>query len=336
MQACNEIFLRGGEESPMAIYYLSNSLKHVRERLQSREALSDSTIGLVMSFITQEEVRGQHKAARIHMNGLAKMVEVRGGLTSLEGCLPVLLKACKYVHLAEISRMLSTDCMQRTDIMFALQHETEPSFRRDEMPNIIHTLAALDVPFDLEASQNLGRRSKLSPALLKVFLDVQSASRLFNNKQFTRKIDLFLYQDMIVSVFYRLLAISFHQDDSLPPTIDDAYHVGLSLFMMSLFLQHGRNRILQFHNITTRLRTVLNSHILEQEPQLEFWLLMMDGVWVGDDEGTDWLPPMVKDQARKLGLRTWTAVRKAVAEYPWIGELHDSPGKITWEKANKL
>ena len=99
MQACNEIFLGGGEESPMAMYYLSNSLKHVRERLESSEALSDSTIGLVMSFITQEEVRGQHKAARIHMDGLARMVEMRGGLASLTGCLPVLLKVCKYVYL---------------------------------------------------------------------------------------------------------------------------------------------------------------------------------------------------------------------------------------------
>jgi hypothetical protein len=97
MQACNELFLGDGEESPVAIQHLSNSLKYVRERLESKEALSDSTMGIVMSLITQEQCRQQHSAARVHMEGLAQMIELRGGLESLEGCPPVLLKACKYV-----------------------------------------------------------------------------------------------------------------------------------------------------------------------------------------------------------------------------------------------
>lgn len=95
MQACNELFLGEGEDSPTAMYHLSNSLMHVRERLESEEALADSTMGLVTSLITQEQIRNQHKAARVHMDGLVRMIELRGGLGSLEACLPVLLKACK-------------------------------------------------------------------------------------------------------------------------------------------------------------------------------------------------------------------------------------------------
>ena len=97
MQACNELFLGSGEDSPAAIYHLSNSLKYVRQRLESSEALSDSTMGIVMSLITQEQCRHQHKAASVHMDGLAEMIKLRGGLDSLNSCLPVLLKACKYV-----------------------------------------------------------------------------------------------------------------------------------------------------------------------------------------------------------------------------------------------
>ncbi|KAL5417586.1 hypothetical protein PMIN03_001543 [Paraphaeosphaeria minitans] len=75
MQACNEFFLGHGEKSLAAIYHLSNSLKYDRERLESEEALSDSTMGIVMSLITQEQCRQQHKAARIHMDGLAQMIK---------------------------------------------------------------------------------------------------------------------------------------------------------------------------------------------------------------------------------------------------------------------
>ena len=220
--------------------------------------------------------------------------------------------------------------------MFTLQHEIEPTFSRDEMPNIRRTLAELNVPFDTGDVDNLDKHSELSPTLLEIFLDAQSASKLLNNRQYTQQIDLYLYQELIVSIFYRLLAIPFHQDTTLPPTIEDAYHVGLSLFMMSLFLQHGRNRILQFRNVTARLRMVLNSHSLDREPHLRFWLLMMDGVWVGDDDDTEWLPPMVRAQARKLGLHNWKAARKSIAEYPWIGELHDRSGRTLWQKANSF
>lgn len=108
MQACNELFLGDGESSPMAMYHLSNSLTQVRKRLESAEALSDSTIGIVMTLITQEQVRKQDKAARIHMDGLVRMVELRGGLESLDGCLPVLLKACKYVHTLWITKLKVT------------------------------------------------------------------------------------------------------------------------------------------------------------------------------------------------------------------------------------
>lgn len=97
MQASNELFLGDGEKSPAAMYHLSNSLQYVRERLESEEALSDSTMGIVMSLITQEQCRQQHTAARIHMDGLAKMLELRGGLESLQSNVPILLKACKYV-----------------------------------------------------------------------------------------------------------------------------------------------------------------------------------------------------------------------------------------------
>ncbi|KAF1964065.1 hypothetical protein BU23DRAFT_494060 [Bimuria novae-zelandiae CBS 107.79] len=315
MQACNELFLGDGEDSPMAMYHLSKTLEHVQARLQSAEALSDSTMSLVMALITQEQVRHQHEAASIHMDGLVGMIQLRGGLASLEGCLPVLLKACK------------------TDLMYTLQREVAPRFHRDNMTAIKCTLASLHLPFDNETSHMLAQHSELDPRLQDVLGDVISTSTLFNDLPSTRKVDLYLYQEIFVSILYRLHAIPFHPNPNLPPTIGDAYHVGLTLFMMSLFLQHGRHRILQYSNVTRRLKDVLESMTLEQEDWLRFWLLMVEAVWVAEDEGTEWLVRMVGEQARKMGLETWKDARDAVLRYPWIGALHDEPGRLIWEKA---
>ncbi|KAJ4351475.1 uncharacterized protein N0V89_006818 [Didymosphaeria variabile] len=294
------------------MYHLSNSLKYVRERLESKEALSDSTMGIVMSLITQEQCRQQHEAANIHMDGLAQMIELRGGLESLEGCLPVLLKACK------------------TDLMFTLQREETPRFHRSRMPQIISTLHALDLPFDREAAQKHVQHLDLDAALLDVLLDIICTSVLFNDPPSARKVDLYLFQELLVTVCYRLLAIPHTHS---PPRIEDAYHIGLTLFMMELFLQVGKQRVMSYDNVTRRLRRVLESDVLEGEGELRFWLLMLGGVWISDDEDAEWLLPKMFAQTRKMRLRSWSDAREVLERWPWIGALHDGPGKMVWERA---
>lgn len=94
MQACNEIFL-GKENEHEALYHLSRTFAQVNKRLASADALSDSTIAIVISLIHQEQIRRRHADAAIHVRGLEKMIELRGGLGRLEGNLPLVLKVCK-------------------------------------------------------------------------------------------------------------------------------------------------------------------------------------------------------------------------------------------------
>jgi hypothetical protein len=48
-----------------------------------------------MSLITQEQIRQQLSAATVHVKGLEKMVELRGGLSQLGQNVPLVLKICK-------------------------------------------------------------------------------------------------------------------------------------------------------------------------------------------------------------------------------------------------
>lgn len=67
----------------------------VRKKLDGCEALSDSTIAIVISLIHQEQLRRQGSATKAHVDGLDKIVQMRGGLCKLEYNAPLVLKICK-------------------------------------------------------------------------------------------------------------------------------------------------------------------------------------------------------------------------------------------------
>lgn len=95
MEACNGFFLGGNLRSSESFYHVSQTFILIRKRLESDEALSDTTIGIILMLIIQEQIRKEDRAAEIHYEGLKKMVELRGGLGQLERNPPLLLKICK-------------------------------------------------------------------------------------------------------------------------------------------------------------------------------------------------------------------------------------------------
>lgn len=217
--------------------------------------------------------------------------------------------------------------------MFTLQNESPPRFQRDRMLELEQKFASLHLPFDREASRQLVRHSGLNVGLVEVLVDAITTSALFNDLSSVQKIDLYLFQELLITIFYRLLTIPFHPNPSSPPTIEDAYHAGLTLFMTTLFLQYGSKRALHCVSITGRLKIVLQSTTLEREDGLKLWLLMLNCVWVMGDGEADWLLPIVGEQSRKMDLSAWEEARKVVERYPWIGRLHDESARLFWEKA---
>jgi hypothetical protein len=96
MASTNEFFLGKGTNSPQALAYLSNSLLLVKRRMDGENALSDSTLAMIMLLILQEQVRHE-EASQIHYEGLRTMINLRGGLHQLQSCPTLLLKMSKSV-----------------------------------------------------------------------------------------------------------------------------------------------------------------------------------------------------------------------------------------------
>lgn len=69
----------------------------VQQRIDGKDALSDSTLAIVISLFHQEQIRKQYAAAEVHMKGLQRMVQLRGGIQKLETSPYLMLKTCKSV-----------------------------------------------------------------------------------------------------------------------------------------------------------------------------------------------------------------------------------------------
>lgn len=95
----NGFFFEKDLLSPNASYHLGQAVSLVNQRLGTAEALSDSSLVVVNFLIVQELLRESRSKAEIHLRGLQKMIELRGGLSQLGRDSGLALKICKCVTL---------------------------------------------------------------------------------------------------------------------------------------------------------------------------------------------------------------------------------------------
>lgn len=340
MQACNEIFLGTGASSPRALYHLSQTFAEVKKRLEGKDALTDSSLAIVISLINQEQIRNEQQSARVHINGLKRMVELRGGLRKLgKENQALVLKICKYViefaDLTAASTLSLTS--KRTDILSCLQQGGPPAFYRDEMPQVRDTLGARNLIVPLSDTTATVRHANLSPDLKEILIDIIGVCSFFNTNLPNTTLDLSLFLETQVSICYRLLR--FHELGTPWPASDSiqaAYHTALSLLMMSMFLQHDRRRVMDYSLITRCLWYVLDEVPLdEHEDELNLWLMVMGSIWIPGDDHMNRLAPKIQATAQRLGISTCDAMISSVSKFPWIHAIHDEPGQQAWKKVHR-
>lgn len=79
---------QGNSTSPAAMLHLQKGLILLRERLlgeDNKSKVSNSTMGVVLKLATTAHFDGDSRASKQHIEGLRKMVELRGGLDVFEG-----------------------------------------------------------------------------------------------------------------------------------------------------------------------------------------------------------------------------------------------------------
>ncbi|KFY07907.1 hypothetical protein V492_06714 [Pseudogymnoascus sp. VKM F-4246] len=317
MEACNGLFLGGNLNSSETLHHVSQTFVIIRKRLETDEALSDTTIGMVLMLILQEQVRNEDRAAEVHYEGLRKMVELRGGLGQLEQNPLLLLKICK------------------VDIRYALQSGQPMLFFRDSFSTVQTTLEskgfarnrALDIP-PTQCEQ-------LNPYLRDILLDTLDATAVLNDFVGDGHLGLVTFQEILVSICSRLIHFRPLKSDKPLSPVEAAYHTGLIIFIIILFLQHDSRRIMDYNHVTARLKEALDS-VHELGDGLAIWLMCLGGIWLGDEPDRLWISSMIGRFTCKTGIDSWPEVHQRVSKLPWVNAVHEVRGRLAWTSALEM
>ncbi|KAF2659127.1 hypothetical protein K491DRAFT_591752, partial [Lophiostoma macrostomum CBS 122681] len=310
---CNEFF-RGCTTSAQVLYHYTKTLHLVGERLESGEALADSTIAIILMLVLQEQMRHEQLQAEIHYEGLKKMVDLRGGLRGLETNRPLVLKICKI------------------DITFALQFGQPLVYIRDQMHEIKTKLCSEEASQARFASIPPQALPKTFPDLHDVLSDVITLETFINNMPAKQTLDVDTFVEMLISILSRLLQTGSILDTDLSTNTETVWHMGTLIFMMSLFLQHNGQQAINFELVTLRIRVVLDHHLEGVDAGLRLWLMYMSAMWLAEDtDHRKWINSKIRSLNGQLGMESWEAVRRRITVFPWIHRVHDKPAYMVWE-----
>lgn len=68
-------------EASQAMQHMSKAFRLINQKLAGRDATSDSVIAAIISMAQYEQLRHRYRQGFIHVQGLRRIVQLRGGLS---------------------------------------------------------------------------------------------------------------------------------------------------------------------------------------------------------------------------------------------------------------
>ncbi|WAO82854.1 Hypothetical protein NCS54_00002400 [Fusarium falciforme] len=306
--------LRRWEDStnPTAILHLHKGLRLLRERLVGEDdepKISDSTIGVVLKLASAAHFNGDYEASKQHMDGLRKMVDLRGGLDVFNGT-RLLLEMLRYD--LDIALLNGSD-----PVFYCLPSEKLPDYPAKLMPT---SNDSLNLQNSSEFLQNLD--SELATA----WRAMRRFCLLVNLGAQTRRLmrpDLI--RESMTAVTYRLLRMKLASG-----SMDEAIRHGLLAFCHHVFLQ-WQDIKLPYHYFPTVYRECIQclKAVDAVSPQLILWLLMAGAISVFGDE--EWLKNDLREYTEKCGVKRWKEIHRTLNSLMWISLLDEQLGRNIYD-----
>ncbi|WAO84990.1 Hypothetical protein NCS54_00222200 [Fusarium falciforme] len=307
----------GRDQGTLSHFHFLKTLRLLQERLNDPDnpaSISDATIMVVVTLGLTAELIGDRSAAENHLAGMARIVDLRGGLEMLR---------------LDNARLPAKVC--RVDLGLVLRFGCKPVFFNTNISwdpyiasqGLIRGLKKVNIP-ENEATAFI---KTLDKRLANVWKDLQEFAILGNlAHQTSRKLQPNTFSEIMVSILYRLLALSFPESP-----IEDTLRVGMMAFTATIFFrwrsmsQRQKHLDGMFRDTLSRLRES------SAKPPLGvlFWLLMVWNISVSpeDDMFAEWMYGIVQD----LGLSSWPEAQKVLKLVLWIGCLFDNSGQQTFD-----
>jgi hypothetical protein len=340
-----DFFERKPGISPKALHHISQAYALVNLKLSGPESVSDSTIAAVISLAIYQQVHNLHSTGLVHLKGLYRMIQLRGGIARLmKENRALALKPLRYVHASAAFLLpfhsfplafLEAESLTTTrlDVELALQTGLPALFPSDAV------VPVNDIAGDssIIKEQLLGTSSRL----LSIMLSVVSFAGLLNGREGKgqTKLDPLSYTEAIVSLLYRLIEVAplGQPQPLLGGLYDDVTHLAMLAFMTTLLPEYGHNNSSYLLLSDSLESAIQNLHVTSAETKdsgssLLLWTLFIGGVSVLKRKNHRWL---ILDTCERLGLHDWPVALRQLCGFPWIHTLHDDPGRSLWEDAQR-
>ncbi|KAI1378981.1 hypothetical protein F4677DRAFT_410239 [Hypoxylon crocopeplum] len=304
--------LRQKENSinPAAIMHLQKGLRLLRERLlgdDDETRISDSTMGVVLKLASVAHFAGDYETSKQHMEGLRKMVELRGGLDVFRG------------------KMLLVE-MLRCDLGIALLNGSYPVFFGQPSEPVIEYPEKLQPASDDKSySRDTMELVQIADKELATVWQVMRRFCLLVNlgTQTQRLIRPEIIHETMAAVMYRLLHMHFAAGSP-----DETVRHGLLAFSHHVFLQWQDIKLPYHYFPATYQSSILSLEGADgASPQLLLWLLMIGAISVFDISEDAWLREHIREYASRCQVKTWKAMQDILKSFMWIALLDEQAGK---------
>jgi hypothetical protein len=172
----------------------------------------------------------------------------------------------------------------------------------------------------------------INPELQSIMWDMISVSYILQRR--LAKFDPLDFQEMLISILYRLLNLNPPWNssmDTVPDTVQ-VYCLSLLAFASTILFNIRRRKKLPYELLAAKLRhALLNmSGRASLERTALLWTLFVSGISVLQSDDLVVVMPWMRTIASTLGITDWEGAKAHLGQYPWLDAFHDEPGQRLW------
>ncbi|KAH7354665.1 hypothetical protein BKA65DRAFT_496765 [Rhexocercosporidium sp. MPI-PUGE-AT-0058] len=298
--------LSGGTDEVSQGKHMLEAISLINIRLRSVD-ISDATITTILFLAKAEYTQKNPALWNVHMNGMKKIVEMRGGIHML----PDLIR--QKIYDAELLGSLETGSVPRFHFI------NNSAFGSSETPRLIS-----------DGFAQLAECHILQGELLGIFREIEEIVCISRSGKFTTA----LFETAMFPIRYRLFCWTGEGGyDDQPSAIHQCLHHGAIIYVQSLL----RKPPVRGFDLS-----VLSSRLKNSMLQLESCGLALDGllIWLSlvggisaDGIHREWFTKKLRGLT--TGIDSWNEVRIYVGQYWWVDQIHDLLGKQLWSEVKR-
>lgn len=299
------LFRKSDYEPLEATRHFSQTLRLINHKITQPTPPQDSTIAIVVSLAIHSKLIRDPPKCSMHLDGLQRLVHLRGGLSKI----------------SESNRALLHKIL-RTDIELAISLGTRTR----------HGVGGLTAATPGPTAARILRYplSQMCEPLQHMTREILALCR----QPGKAKMVALQYQDVLIWLWQRLIDFAPLSEKRPLDPLDDMWHLGLLTFLATITWPTSFLRGLNCGLLQKLVRERINSKVLLERGDdyrvLWFWVVFVYAMLLPKDSHEQLPVRQIREMAEELNIKTWEEATVAFRPLPWIGIIHDEPGKKLW------